>query len=214
MAYDFVPAQYLTGSNPVSGPPFSISCIFRADIIVGSKRGLVQISKFVQGGNQWNFWALRVHDNSYLRFEIFNGPAGYAAVDIGPVSSNTLYQALAVEESSSIHRLYLDGGNKTTVNQGMTPEAPNCINIGGERMTGTAENLFDGVIAEVGVWNVALNDSEAASLGKRMSPRLIRPQNLVFYAPLVRNAQDISRSVSLTNSGGASPANHLRVYGQ
>jgi len=45
-------------------------------------------------------------------------------------------------------------------------------------------NPFDGLIAEVGIWDVALTDAEIASLAKGFSPLLVRPQNLKGYWPL------------------------------
>ena len=67
-------------------------------------------------------------------------------------------------------------------------------------------------MAEVGVWNVALTAAEIASLAKGMTPDKIRPQNLVFYAPLVRNLIDQKGGLALTNNNGATVANHPRVY--
>lgn len=49
-------------------------------------------------------------------------------------------------------------------------------------------SFINGRIAEVGVWNVALSAAEVASLSKRYSPRLIRPQSLVSHWPLMGNA--------------------------
>jgi hypothetical protein len=51
--------------------------------------------------------------------------------------------------------------------------------------------LQDGRTAEVGIWNAALTAAEIASLAKGMTPDKIRPQSLVFYAPLVRDLIDV-----------------------
>ena len=62
------------------------------------------------------------------------------------------------------------------------------------------------------MWSAALNASEIASLGQGVSPRLIRPQSLVFYAPLIRDLMDVRGGLSITNNGTATVANHPRVY--
>jgi hypothetical protein len=74
-----------------------------------------------------------------------------------------------------------------------------------------ASIFFSGTIAEVGIWNVALTTAEIASLAKGMTPDKIRPQRLVFYAPLVRDLVDAKGGLTITNNG-ATVANHPRVY--
>ena len=49
---------------------------------------------------------------------------------------------------------------------------------------------MDGRIAEAAIWNVELTDAEVAILGKGFSPPFIRPESLVFYAPLIRDEDD------------------------
>lgn len=56
----------------------------------------------------------------------------------------------------------------------------------GLRFSGFSDSVgpFDGLMAEVGLWNVALNNAEIAALAEGVSPLLIRPQNLRGYWPL------------------------------
>jgi hypothetical protein len=68
----------------------------------------------------------------------------------------------------------------------------------------------DGLISEVGIWDVVLTASEVASLGKRMKPSRVRPQNLKFYAPSIREAIDL-RGLTGTVTG-ATVANQPRIY--
>jgi hypothetical protein len=77
---------------------------------------------------------------------------------------------------------------------------------------GTPINHFDGLLAEIGVWDVELTDREIQSLSKGFSPRRIRPQSLFAYIPLVRNLQELRSALSLTNTNGATVADHPRVY--
>ena len=71
---------------------------------------------------------------------------------------------------------------------------------------------MNGLIAEVGIWNVALTAEEIASLADGMTCDKVRPQSLVFYAPLVRDLQDQKGGLTITNNNGATVANHPRIY--
>ena len=41
---------------------------------------------------------------------------------------------------------------------------------------------------------------------------MIRPQSLVFYAPLIRNLIDAKGGRTITNNNGATVAVHPRIY--
>ncbi len=71
---------------------------------------------------------------------------------------------------------------------------------------------MDGLMAEVGIWNAALTAAEVASLAKGMTCDKVRPQSLVFYAPLVRDLIDARGGRAITNNNGATVAAHTRVY--
>lgn len=86
------------------------------------------------------------------------------------------------------------------------------ITIIGARSATTIGGFFNGNIAEIGIWNAALTAAEVASLAKGMTCDKVRPQNLVFYAPLVRGLIDAKGGRTITNNNGATVANHPRVY--
>jgi len=67
-------------------------------------------------------------------------------------------------------------------------------------------------MAEAAAWSVALSDDEAAALGKGLSPLLVRPQSLIFYAPLVREVKDVRRAATFTTSGTPTVADHPRIF--
>lgn len=69
---------------------------------------------------------------------------------------------------------------------------------------------WHGDVADVAIWNVVLDDSEIASLGKGFSARRVRPQNLQSASQLVRTLADI-KGLS-TASGTVTPSAHPRVY--
>jgi hypothetical protein len=77
---------------------------------------------------------------------------------------------------------------------------------------GSIGTYWGGAIAEVGVWSVALTAEEIASLSKGVTCDQVRPQSLVFYAPLIRNIADMARGIALTNVNAATVSDHPRVY--
>jgi hypothetical protein len=72
--------------------------------------------------------------------------------------------------------------------------------------------FLSGGIAEVGIWTAALNADEIKSLAAGMTCDKVRPQSLVFYAPLVRDLVDAKGGLTITNNNTATVANHPRVY--
>jgi hypothetical protein len=76
----------------------------------------------------------------------------------------------------------------------------------------TDNSFYGGDIAEVGIWKVALSADEIASLGDGVTNSLVRPQSLVFYAPLIRDLVDTHGGLSITNNNIATVSNHPRIY--
>jgi len=123
-----------------------------------------------------------------------------------------MQHACGVFTSNTSRTVFLNGGNSATNTNTIAPSGVNAIDIGFRPNAGVAGLLFDGKLAEVGIWNTALTAAEIASLAKGMTCDKIRPQNLVFYAPLVRDIADQKGGLTITNNNGATVANHPRVY--
>lgn len=123
-------------------------------------------------------------------------------------TSGVWHNACYVESSSTSRTIYLDGGNSATNTTLGVYTSLSSLNIGAYFTT----EIFDGQIAEVGIWNAALTAEEIASLAKGMTSDKVRPQNLVFYAPLVRNLIDVKGGLTITNTGSATVADHTKVY--
>lgn len=128
---------------------------------------------------------------------------GRLSYNTNAYSINTKYHAAAVFESATVINAFFNGevGIVASASNNSGPTGINKINIGA-----------NGLVAEVGLWNVALTAAEIASLAKGMTPDKIRPQSLVFYAPLVRDLVDQKGGLTITNNNGATVANHPRIY--
>jgi hypothetical protein len=214
MAYEFngTNQSMQTATIPVSAPPLTMACWFNSDSITALQTA-IQIRSTTVG--QRPYMAL------YLRGDVAGDPIQAAIWDgvffsavnsTSAYSTNTWRHACGVFTSTASRTIYLDGGNSATNtdNRAVTPQE---IRIG-VSLDGNSSPVgyLDGELSEVGIWNAALTAAEIASLAKGMTCDKIRPQSLVFYAPLVRNLIDQKGGLTITNNNSATVANHPRVY--
>ena len=210
MAYDLTAAssQYLSASASVSSPPLTMVCWFRPSNVADTRFPLSlnaaaasdQHSIYYGGGSLYFITSI---GGTF-------GQSGSANNILG--LSNTWIHAAGVLSANNNRTLYVNGtanpANTTTVN----PSNINTLRIGTRYFSGSLGAYMNGQVAEVGIWSAALTAAEIASLAKGMTCDKVRPQSLVFYAPLVRNLQDVKGGLAITNNNGATVANHPRVY--
>ena len=139
--------------------------------------------------------------------------AGYLNTGVGSstkYSSGQTVHAAIIQESDVSRSAYLDGGGKASNSTLYSVSGTDVVSIGA-RYNSSWGLYADGRISEAAIWNAVLTDDEIVSLAKGFKPARIRPQSLVFYAPLLRNLQDL-KGLALTNNNGATVADHPRVY--
>lgn len=126
-------------------------------------------------------------------------------------SADTWHHVCGVFSAQNSRHVLLDGGSKGTDNTNLNPLSINRTSIG-RRGTSSPSGYVDGFVAEAAIWNAALTDEEAVVLAAGYSPLFIRPQNLVFYVPLVRdNDDDIIGGRQLTAYGSPLVWVHPRI---
>jgi hypothetical protein len=206
MAYDFNGTnQFLEVGSAVVNRPCTMAVWAYLDNVTGA-RDIVSVSS----KTAMAVLRLNVLDT---QFRIADQGNVNAVANGGTVSANVWNHYAGVFASGSSRTPYTNGvagaENTTTV----AAITPTFSNIGAFYAgTSTPIQFFDGRIAEIGIWNAALTAAEIASLAKGMTPDKIRPQSLVFYAPLVRNLVDAKGGLTITNNNGATVATHTRVY--
>lgn len=216
MACEFTAAssQYFsTASTPITAVPCTIACSFR---ITNTANNTVLVSLQDADGQS----RIQLSNNGStspkravqaIQFDS-SGSFIHIAFNETSYNSNVWNHAAGVFESASSYVAYFNANAGIAAGSGSTtPTGIDQILIGARRTTSLGQ-YHDGQIAEVGIWNVALTASEIASLAKGMTCDKVRPQSLVFYAPLVRDLIDVKGGLTITNNNTATVANHPRVY--
>lgn len=129
-----------------------------------------------------------IDSNAVITSSSFYAYIGNGSVDTGsvagPLQIAKWNHGLAVFTSAVSRQAFLNGiaGTLSTVN--VVPTGSLLYSVAAFALNGAGGRYFYGDIAELAVWNAALTADEALSLSQGHSPLLIRPQNLMSYAPL------------------------------
>lgn len=146
-----------------------------------------------------------------------NGGSEFYAASTATPSTGTWTHVLGYFDSSTWRGLYINGVQDGT---NTTSAAPTLTKLGiGVRVDGAIPSGFpsylNGSIAEVGVWDSGLTTDEIASLGKGVSPKHVRPQNLQVYVPFINSTTGAVNETgdAVTVAGSPSSAtDHPRIY--
>ncbi len=208
MAYEFNGTnQYISrASAPVTAAPLTLACWFNPDLMHTGALCAVDST------SPSNWFALFTINTGKVAASAVASGNGSSAETTANYSTGSWNHCCGVFSSSTSRIIYLDGANSVTNTASRSPISIGETVIGARRFVGAISAFSDGKIAEVGIWNAALTAEEVGSLAKGMTCDKIRPQSLVFYAPLVRDLIDQKNGLAITNNNGATVANHPRVY--
>ena len=212
MARSFVrtSSQYLeTNAAPVTAAPFTISVFVWTSESANDKEVLWIGDKDVAN----HYWGLQVNSAERVRFEVNAGATEVAAQSPSTTFGLSAWHHIAaIERSATDREVYYDGSSVGTNTTSRSPAGADRISIGRDGSSSPAAYM-DGLIAEVGIWNIALNTSEIAALAKGFAPPLVRPTSLVFYLPcIVDTDKDLRGGLSLTPSGSPTVGSHARIF--
>jgi hypothetical protein len=211
MAYEFNGTnQYLnTTTAPVVDEPLTMAAWFNVNNITVSN---VLVS--VCSNTAVSFHVLQANGTftgDPVTANTNDGTGNVQAATTAAYTANTWQHACGVFSANNNRAAYLNGGSSGT-NTTSRAVTPTRVTIGARNSAATVGNYCAGLIAEVGIWNAALTAAEVASLAKGMTCDKVRPQSLVFYAPLVRDLIDYKGGLTITNNNTATVAAHTRVY--
>lgn len=205
MASDFSTAgtRNLQANSPITAVPMTLSCWFNTPAnsvqktlmsvgVAGAvHRCLLQISS----------------TNTLQAFTI--GSISVSSNYPTAITGNVWNHSCGVFAATNSRTAYLNGDAATTNTSSSTQNPLDNIAIGARWAT-TLGVYMRGLMADVGIWNVALTLDEIRSLAGGVACDKVRPQNLVFYAPLVR--EFIDKKGTIITNNGVTVADHLRIY--
>ncbi|MCP4712510.1 MAG: LamG domain-containing protein [Planctomycetes bacterium] len=211
MARNFTRAanEYLmVNSTPVTAPSFGVSAWAKIDAdpslddycvwqIQDASVSNQYFRLSADGASNIGQFALIVNDGSSVDYLV-----GSTIPTIG-----VWYHIFIAVRAVDDREIFVNGVSENTDSRSQAPSGIDSIAIGREMDSSPADS-WSGDLAEIGLWNIDLSNSEIASLALGRSPLGIRPQSLVAYWRLVRDEDlDIVGGYHLTayNTPGIAP---------
>ena len=193
MARDFDDTldQYLRNDEAVAtAAPFTVSLWANADEY-GAGPCLFCLGNSVSAFT----WEVYINSSGYPALFV---NAGARAASSLQISTGVWYHICGVERASDDRSTFVNGGNEGTNTDDLTLTGQDRTVIAAEYTSGSPDYHFNGRVAHVAFWDIALSDSEVAALAAGADPRTVHPQNLVYYVPLVATDQDIVGGYDMT----------------
>lgn len=215
MAYTFNGSnQYLSMTHPVADVPLTMACWFNSNSAT-TLQTLITVSNL--GGNNYRLQLQGTIAAKPLRLaqQGLNSSNTAATVTVDSTTgytANTWMHACGVFTSITSRTVYLNGGNNATSTVQNTANYIDRLWFGANSQAAGPLNYFSGAAAEIGIWNTDLTAAEVAILATGIAATRVRPANLVFYAPLIRDLVDLKGARTITNNNTATVSEHTRVY--
>jgi hypothetical protein len=193
----------------VTGYPFSISLWFKiiSTDPIGHLFTLTSptLTNGVQGG-RFSILLNAVEITFETQGSVPDNSTTVATIDLTsqPLSAWRNVTIIAQSSASTDIRLYYNGNQLSASNNtdGKTPTNISQVIIGARRnAAGTLTNFANNAsVAEVGVWSTAISIQDMISLSQGFSPLKIRPDQLRYYAPLIRDRVELAGGLALVPS--------------
>jgi hypothetical protein len=201
--------QSIVASTAVADVPMTFACYFKPSGLTGTAI-LVGIFATNDDGHYLIFRGATGGDPLGAVSNDQGVANGEASTGTSSIAAGTWYHGAAVYTSSTSRAVFLNGA-KFTNSTSATPSGFGKTSIG--VFAGASDiSFFAGDIAEVGIWNVALDDENITALAAGFPPIAVRPTALVFYVPLWREVFDYVGRVTLTNNSTTEANDHPRIY--
>jgi len=216
MAYQFTSAssQYLSAvSSPVTSLPITLAGWFNLPN-TGVNQSIISIQTTNIGIVNTHRLNLNLNNNLVATSIRGAGGGNQSSFFTGSYTPNTWNHGCAVFSTTSSRLVYQNGiaGGLNSVLVTTDESTFNSTTLGVAINNITPAAYSNGLTADLGIWNIALTQPEIASLANGMTCDKIRPQNLVFYAPLIRDLQDTKGGLIITPNNGPTVADHPRIY--
>ncbi len=204
------------GQVAVTAYPLTMAGWFYSDDEGAGRRVILQVASSSVTHN-FNLRANVSSDNNVVIVSVA-GTEGTNALTTGAGGHewklNTWTHACGVFTSSTLRDGYIHGVLRGSNTNDTTPTAIDRTNIGVAQGQFGDGDHFSGRLAEVGLWDVALNQLEISALAQGVPPNLIRRGHLKGYWPLVRPGVALDESgsgVHMIDVQGTQPATHPKL---
>lgn len=197
-------SKLLLSSALITATPLTFACFFKHTAVGGSTQTLMAADDGVAVTNA--FTLSTGSTDTVTLATIATSSSSSVTTEVGIL--NNWNTAVGITQSS-ISRY--GAVNSRLATQSTTSRVPSGINefiIGGR---GSGLLSWNGLLAEVAVWQAALTPRELQSYSEGKSPRTIRPENLLLYMPLtiqVGSADLGPQSLVLANTACVPVADH------
>ena len=167
----------------VTDTPLTLACWYKP--VSATATGVLLTQSTVD--TTQNYFYLYHFSGNAVVAQAADATDAFFAVSSAGTSNGVWTHGCAVFAASNSRSAYINGGSKQTGTDALgTPSAPNRTLLGARYVAPSTKDLFfDGDIAEAAIWNIALSDSEVASLyvspGVGIYPSDVRPDALVAY---------------------------------
>jgi hypothetical protein len=194
-------SQFLDfASDFIGAYPYSVSAWFNSDTI-GANQSIFSVGQGDPGTTYHALQAAGGVGSDPIRFIRYDG-SGHSAVTSTGYSQDTWHHAACVVASATSTAAFIDGGSKGTDSDNIAYDGSfDEITIGVNARSRSA--YMDGSVAELAIWNIALDDAEVAMLAAGIISLRVRPQNLIAWLPLWRDEDEDyvgNRSFTANNS--------------
>lgn len=185
-----VAEEYLVSSHTglsASGYPSSVSAWYNTDDVTVAPAVIFCLTDISENSDYVQLRRIGSGSGNANKIEaIFTesgvGKTALTTLGDGGVAGGWHHAGYVAVDSTNL-ATWLDGGTGPNDATDKTPSGLDTTVIGAWKIAAVAQRFFSGIIAEVGVWNVALTDNEMVMLSAGYSPLFIRPGNLVKYLP-------------------------------
>lgn len=187
-----------TGTPPVvnyGASGFTMACWYKRADTSASARTLMHLG---QAATINNGFSLVVGSGGDVTARARDGTTSSNATTTTTANDTNWHHAAAVYTSATSRAAYIDGANKGTNTASRSPTDATIFRLG---IFPDDTGDMNGNIAHAAKWNIALSDSEIASLAAGANPLAVQNAHLVWYAPLQINespAIDVIGGYNLT----------------
>lgn len=199
----------LTITGLITDEPWSIACWYNSDISA-VYRTLIQVSKDNPANWSDNTNDLQVMDSDFARLmSCITGSCAIASND--RVTEQTWqFHGGAVSVNGASRKHFLNTLKASDANARNFTDLARC-SVGVTYSGGAVGGNPAGSLAEVGIWNIELDDSDFTSLAGGDAPSLVRPANLIAYLPFIDNLTDEKGNSWTSNVTGFTVTTHPTI---